>query len=54
VLAPFPLQAQVRAHVDTAHPDQAFLIAEMSNGPVVFLIHGMLLPPLVWFVGKYV
>ena len=54
VLAPFPLQARVRAHVNTANPDQAFLIAERSNGPVVFLILGMLLPPLGWFVGKYV
>ena len=54
VLAPFPLQAKVRAHVNAAHPDQAFLIAERSNGPVVFLILGMLLPPLGWFVGKYV
>ena len=54
VLAPFPLQAKVRAHVNTAHPDQAFLIAERSNGPIVFLILGMLLPPLGWFVGKYV
>src|SRR5215208_503458 len=38
VLAPFPLQARVRAHVNEAHPDQAFLIAERSNGPLVFLI----------------
>ena len=54
VLAPFPLQSRVRAHVNTANPDQAFLIAERSNGPVVFLILGALLPPLGWFVGKYV
>jgi hypothetical protein len=54
VLAPFPLDARVRAYVNAAHPEQAFLIAEKSNGPVVFLILGLLLPPLGWFVGKYV
>ena len=54
VLAPFPLQATVRAHVNKAHPDQAFLIAEKSSGPIVFLTLGALLPPLGWIVGKYV
>ncbi len=53
-LVPFPLDAKVRAFVDPAHPDQAFLIAEAGNGPVVFIIIGLLLPPLAWFVGKYV
>jgi hypothetical protein len=54
VLAPFPRQARVRANVNKAHPDQAFLIAEKSNGPIVFLILGVLLPPLGWVVGMYV
>jgi hypothetical protein len=54
VLAPFPLDARVRAHVDAAHPDRAFLIAEKGNGPLVFLVLGVLLPPLGWFVGQYV
>ena len=54
VLAPFPLEARVRAHVNKAHPDQAFLIAEKSNGPLVFLVLGVMLPPLGWVVGKYV
>jgi hypothetical protein len=54
VLAPFPVEASVRAHVNRAHPDQGFLIAEKSNGPLVFLILGVLLPPLGWFVGRYV
>jgi len=54
VLAPFPLDARVRAHVNKAHPDQAFLIAERSNGPLVFLVLGVMLPPLGWVVGKYV
>lgn len=53
-LAPFPLHATVRAWVNPAHPEQAFLLAEHSNGPIVFLILGVLLPPLGWFVGKYV
>ena len=53
-LAPFPLHAQVRAWVNPAHPDQAFLIAEASQGPLVFVILGLLLPPVAWFVGAYV
>jgi hypothetical protein len=53
-LAPFPLNAKVRAWVNPAHPDQAFLVAENGNGPIVFLILGLLLPPIGWFVGKYV
>lgn len=53
-LKPFPLHATVRAWVNPAHPEQAFLLAERSNGPIVFLILGVLLPPLGWFVGKYV
>ena len=53
-LAPFPLQAKVRAYVDPSHPEQAFLIASSRNGPIVFIIIGVLLPPLAWFVGKYV
>jgi hypothetical protein len=53
-LAPFPLQSRVRAYVNEAHPDQAFLIAERSNGPVVFVVLGLLLPPLGWFIGRYV
>ena len=54
VLAPFPLNAKVRAFVNAAHPEQAFLIGEKSNGPIVFLVLGLLLPPLGWFIGKYV
>lgn len=53
-LAPFPVHAKVRAYVDPAHPEQAFLIAEKGNGPMVFLVLGVLLPPLGWVVGKYV
>ena len=53
-LAPFPLNATVRAYVDPAHPDQAFLIAEAGNGPIVFIVLGLVVPPLAWVVGKYV
>jgi hypothetical protein len=52
VLAPFPVGAKVRAHVDRAQPDKAFLIDEASQAPCVFIVLGLLLPPLAWFVGK--
>ena len=54
VLVPFPLDAKVRAFVDPTLPDQAYLIAQAGAGPVVFIIIGIVLPPLAWFVGKYV
>lgn len=53
-LAPFPLQARVRAYVDPSLPDKAYLIASPGNGPVVFIVIGLLLPPIAWFVGGYV
>ena len=53
-LAPFPVNARVRALVDREHPDRAFLIADRGNGPIVFIVLGLLLPPLAWVVGKYV
>ncbi len=54
VLAPFPVNAKVRAYVDRAHPKDAFLINESSNGPIVFLVIGLFLPPLGWLVAKIV
>ncbi|MBL0170375.1 MAG: DUF3592 domain-containing protein [Gemmatimonadaceae bacterium] len=54
VLAPFPMNARVRAFVDPSHPEQAFLVEEAGSGPIVFIILGLLLPPLAWFVGKYI
>ena len=54
VLAPFPVNAKVRAYVDPAHPQHAFLINESSNGPVVFLVLGILMPLLGWLVAKYI
>jgi hypothetical protein len=53
-LAPFPLNARVSAYVDPAAPDKAYLIATAGKGPLVFIILGLLLPPLVWFVAKYI
>jgi hypothetical protein len=53
-LVPFPLNATVRAYVDPAQPSRAYLIAEAGKGPIVFMIIGVLLPPLAWFVGKYI
>lgn len=53
-LAPYPVNAKVRAFVDLSLPDQAYLIAEAGAGPLVFIIIGMLLPPVAWFVGKWV
>ena len=45
-LVPFPAQAHVRAFVDPALPDNAFLVASPSSAPVVFIVIGLLLPPL--------
>jgi hypothetical protein len=53
-LVPFPLNAAVRAYVDPSLPDKAYLIASAGSGPMVFIIIGLLLPPVAWFVGKYV
>lgn len=51
-LAPFPLGAKVTAFVCDAEPDKAFLIADASVGPMVFMIVGTLLVPISWFVGR--
>lgn len=53
-LVPFPLNTTVRAYVDPSQPSRAYLIAEAGKGPIVFIIIGVLLPPLAWFVGKYI
>ena len=53
-LVPFPLHARVRAYVDPSLPDKAFLIASAGSGPLVFVVIGLLLPPLAWFVGAYI
>lgn len=53
-LVPFPVGAKVRASVDPSLPDKAYLVAESSNAPTVFIVIGILLPPLAWFIGGYV
>ncbi len=53
-LRPFPVGATVRAYVDREQPDKAFLIPTASKGPIVFIVIGLLLPPIAWFVGGYV
>lgn len=47
-LVPFPVNARVSAYVDPSLPDKAYLIATAGNGPVVFMIIGVLLPPIAW------
>ena len=53
-LKPFPVGATVTAHVDPAHPDKAFLIAERSSLPTGFIIVGLAIVPLAWFGSKLV
>jgi Protein of unknown function (DUF3592) len=50
----FPVGATVRAFADRAHPERAFLLKESGSGPVVFIVLGLLLPPIAWIVGKYI
>lgn len=54
VLAPYPVGAEVSAWVDPETPDAGFLEAEAGAGPVVFMIIGVVLPPVAWWVGKWV
>jgi hypothetical protein len=53
-LAPYPPGATVRALVDPAVPDRAFLVAQAGAGPAVFMIVGAAVPPLVWWVGQWI
>lgn len=53
-ITPFIVGATVRAWVDPSRPDQAFLLLDRGNGPIVFIVLGVLLPPLDWFLGRYV
>jgi hypothetical protein len=54
VLEPFPINTTVRAYVDPSLPSKAYLIPSAGKGPIVFMILGLVLPPLAWWVGKYV
>ena len=47
-------KVQVSAHIDPTSPDKAFLLAESSNAPLVFILIGFALPPLAWFVGSLI
>ena len=53
-LKPFPVNATVKAYVDPSLPNKAYLIASAGSGPIVFMIVGLILPPVAWWVGKYV
>ena len=53
-LKPFPVGAKVDAFVDPALPDKAYLVKQSTSAPVVFIIVGLLLPPLAWWVGKWI
>ena len=53
-LKPFPMNATVRAYVDPSLPGKAYLIQSAGKGPIVFMIIGVILPPLAWWAGKYV
>ena len=53
-LAPFPLNARVRAFIDPSQPSKAFLVAERSAAPLVFIVIGVLLPPVTWLVGRWI
>ena len=54
VLAPYPLNAKVRALVNPAMPDKAFLDGTAGAGPVIFMVLGTTLPPLAWFIGAMI
>lgn len=53
-IAAFPTGAVVQAYYQPSHPEKAFLNAEASYGPTVFIVLGLLLGPLVWFVGRWI
>ena len=53
-LAPFPVNSTVRAYVDPSLPGKAYLIPAAGKGPIVFMVVGVILPPLAWWIGKYV
>jgi hypothetical protein len=44
----------VIARVNPALPDKGYLVQEASAAPVVFIVLGLLLPPVVWFASALV
>ncbi|HMN95837.1 MAG TPA: DUF3592 domain-containing protein [Phycisphaerales bacterium] len=53
-LVPFPVGATVQGFVDPADPSRAYLLAETSAGPIVFIVLGALLLPIGWFASRLV
>jgi hypothetical protein len=53
-LRAFPVGATVQAHVCDGDPDKAYLVAEAGTGPLVFMIVGLLVPPVAWFASRLV
>jgi hypothetical protein len=53
-LEPYPVGARVTAFVHPALPDKGYLVQEASAAPVVFIVLGILLPPVVWFATALV
>jgi hypothetical protein len=53
-LRPFPVGGRVVGFVDPTIPDKAFLIRDEGGGPKVFIVLGVILPPLAWFVSYYI
>src|SRR5262245_40084815 len=54
VIAPYPVGKKVMAWYQPTDPDKAFLLAEGSAAPFIFMIVGLLLGPLVWLLGKWI
>ena len=53
-LSPFPVNTLVNAYIDPVEPAKAFLLADPSNAPFVFIVLGFSLPPLAWFLGSLI
>jgi hypothetical protein len=53
-LAPYPVGTTTTAYVDPADPGKAFLINEASAAPMVFIIVGVLIPPIAWYASKLI
>jgi len=54
VVRSYPVGARVPAFVDPRNPDKAFLKAEATAGPVVFMVIGLVLVPLFWWLRRYI
>jgi hypothetical protein len=54
LIRPFRAGTRVKAFVDQTRPEKAFLIAEAGAGPMVFMIVGVLLPPVAWLAGRLI